>query len=96
MQRVLMQRVLMQRHSPKLLCLYLIRSPAIHWRMSLKEQVRPGQSRRTQFLLVSSKLTLLLIDVQEYLSRPITKQDEQEHKSMPTSTARRCPELFVT
>jgi ureidoacrylate peracid hydrolase len=47
--------------------------------MSLKEQVRPGQSRRTQFPLVLSKVALLVIDIQEYLSHPSSKQDEEEH-----------------
>jgi hypothetical protein len=48
-------------------------------RMSLKEQVRPGQSRRAQFHLIPSKVALLVIDIQEYLSHPNSKQDEQEH-----------------
>ena len=46
---------------------------------SLREQVRPGQSTRTQFPLVPSKAALLIIDIQEYLSSPSSVQDEEDH-----------------
>lgn len=36
--------------------------------MSLREQVQPGVSRRTDFALRSSKAALLVIDIQKYLS----------------------------
>jgi len=48
-------------------------------RSSLREHVRPGQSKRTQFPIVPSKAALLIIDIQEYLSSPSSVQDEEEH-----------------
>lgn len=48
-------------------------------RSSLREHVRPGESKRTQFPLVPSKVALLVIDIQDYLSSPSNIQDEEEH-----------------
>lgn len=44
---------------------------------SLKEHVRPGQSKRDHFPLIPSKVALLIIDMQEYLSTPRNVQDEE-------------------
>jgi ureidoacrylate peracid hydrolase len=43
---------------------------------SLREGVRPGTSNRRDFALVPSKVALLVIDIQEYLSAPSSVEDE--------------------
>ena len=53
--------------------------PSNPLRMSLKEHVCPGQSLRTQFPLIPSKVALLIIDIQDYLSSPINVQDESNN-----------------
>jgi ureidoacrylate peracid hydrolase len=58
---------------------------------SLKEHVKPGETKRDQFPLVPSKVALLIIDIQEYLSSPSSVQDEQGHAyfyqtSLPRAT----------
>ena len=46
---------------------------------SLREHVRPGKSKRTHFPLIPSKVALLIIDIQEFLSSPSSVQDEHDH-----------------
>lgn len=46
---------------------------------SLRQHVKPGQSKRTEFPLVPSKVALLIIDIQDYLSSPHTIQEEEEN-----------------
>ena len=63
--------------------------PLLH--TSLKEHVKPGESKRDQFPLVPSKVALLIIDIQEHLSTPSSVQEEQEHAyfyqtSLPRAT----------
>ena len=46
---------------------------------SLAECVVPGRSKRTDFPLTRSKVALLIIDIQKYLSQPSSVQEEEEN-----------------
>lgn len=47
--------------------------------LSLAETVIAGKSKRTDFALVPERTALLIIDVQDYLSKPSTIQEESEY-----------------
>jgi ureidoacrylate peracid hydrolase len=53
---------------------------------SLAETVVPGHSKRTDFPLMPTTTALLIIDIQEYLSKPSTPQEGEQylhHTALP-------------
>mmetsp|Transcript_29518 Transcript_29518/g.45023 ORF Transcript_29518/g.45023 Transcript_29518/m.45023 type:complete len:238 (+) Transcript_29518:120-833(+) len=46
---------------------------------SLAELVIPGKSKRTDFPLVPRRCAILVIDIQEYLSKPMNEDEEQSY-----------------
>lgn len=47
--------------------------------LSLAESVKPGASKRSDFPLLPSKVALLIIDIQDYLSRPSSAEEEDRN-----------------